>query len=121
MEEFRRKWQRGVDKKSEAYAVTELVVRNSGWLANKKLNQLRFTDIGVVVLGIEHTDGSYVGTPTGGELIRGEDKLIVYGSMDNLAALEKSSYDKNGEEKHQQLVAYNRAERLKSRDEQRGG
>ena len=117
VEEFRRQWQRETDNRIEGYAVTELVVRNEGWLANKRLDQLRFTEIGVVVLGIERNDESYIGSPTGSERIQGEDKLIIYGSQDNLAALEESRYDPNGEKKHLQLVAEKRAERLKQQEE----
>jgi Trk K+ transport system NAD-binding subunit len=113
VEAFRRQWQREADNRAEGYAVTELVVRKEGWLADKRLDQLRFTDIGVVVLGIERKEGLYVGSPTGSERIQGEDKLIVYGSQDNLAALEESRYDSDGEKKHLQLVAEKRAERLK--------
>jgi hypothetical protein len=68
-------------------------------------------------LGIERKEGSYVGSPTGSERIQGEDKLIVYGSQDNLAALEESRYDPDGEKKHLQLVAEKRAERLELQEE----
>ena len=117
VEAFKRQWQREADNRAEGYAVTELVVRKEGWLADKRLDQLRFTDIGVVVLGIERKGGSYVGSPTGSEGIQGEDKLIVYGSQDNLAALEESRYDPDGEKKHLKLVAEKRAERLKPQEE----
>ena len=53
VEVFKRKWQRAASNRAEGYAVTELVIRKEGWLAGKRLDQLRFTDIGVVVLGID--------------------------------------------------------------------
>jgi len=102
----------------EGYWVTELIVQLKGWLINKRLEELHLTDIGVIVLGIERVNGEFIGSPTGSHRILGEDKLIVYGSQDNLTAFEENRSDFDGEKKHQQFVKKKREDRLRNQKEE---
>lgn len=46
--------------------VAELDVEPDSWPAGRTLSKLRTRDEGVTVLGVEHADGAYLGTPDGG-------------------------------------------------------
>jgi K+/H+ antiporter YhaU regulatory subunit KhtT len=102
----------------EGYWITELIIRRAGWLTDKRLDELYLTDIGLVVLGIERVNGAFIGSPTGTDRIHGEDKLIVYGSKDNLTAFEETRSVPNGERKHQQYVKKKRENRLRKQKEE---
>lgn len=84
----------------EGYWVTELMIRVDGWLKEKRLEELYLTDIGVLVLGIERKNGTFIGSPTGRCRIQGGDKLLVYGSQQDLSSFEKVRSDPDGEAKH---------------------
>lgn len=116
VEDRRTQWRKEADRRGEGYAVTEMVVRQKGWLAGKRLDELRLGDVGVNVLGIKRANGEYVGSPTGSTRIRGEDTLVVYGSEHDIKSLEVTRHDPNGEEKHQAMVARRRAERQEAAD-----
>jgi Trk K+ transport system NAD-binding subunit len=112
VEERRMQWKREADRRGEGYCVTEMVIRQKGWLANKRLDELRLGDVGVIVLGIQRVNGEYIGSPVGSTRIRGEDKVIVYGSRENVEALDKTRAEPDGEEIHRKLAAERREERL---------
>lgn len=117
-EERRAQWRKEADRRGEGYAVTELVVKQQGWLAGKRLDELRLGDVGIIVLGIHRASGAYAGSPVGSTRLYGEDKMVVYGSQDNIVALDKSRGDPEGEEKHAQILAELRAERLKTEQDE---
>jgi K+/H+ antiporter YhaU regulatory subunit KhtT len=105
----------------EGYWVTELIVREEGWVSGKRLEELHLTDIGVIVLGIERTGKEYIGSPTGQCQILAGDKLLVYGSQENLANFEANRSDPDGEKRHRQYLEKNREDSLScgcAKDEQ---
>jgi hypothetical protein len=59
------------------YAIMELEVQNGNWLAEKRLEQLRLSDEGILVLGIAKPDGGYVGAPRGAATLKPKDILIM--------------------------------------------
>lgn len=70
------------------YVVAELNVSGEDWLAGRPLQDLRLRDEGVVVLGIEHPDGTYTGTPRGPVEIGDGDTLLLYGRADVIGNLD---------------------------------
>ena len=53
------------------YVVTELRVEADNWMAGRDLGSLSLREEGIVVLGIERADGSYLGVPRGDTTYRG--------------------------------------------------
>ena len=87
------------------YQVTQIEVEEDNWLANKKLKELRLTDEGIAVLGIERSDRIYIGAPYGNTCIYPGDTLIVYGRKAALVELDVRHEGIEGEEAHQKGVA----------------
>lgn len=76
------------------YRVVELPVEEGDWLAEKSLQQLKLTDEGVTVLGVQTLSGEYFGVPDGETVIRAGDTLLVYGrspSFERLAQRREGS------------------------------
>jgi hypothetical protein len=87
------------------YAVTELRVEPEGWLANRRLDELRLAQEGVLVLGIQRTNGEYLGAPRGETVVRGDDELVLYGRADVLTELDRRRRDASGEAAHRRAIA----------------
>jgi K+/H+ antiporter YhaU regulatory subunit KhtT len=104
----------------EAYSVTEILVESQDWLVGKRLEQLRLSDVGVNVLGIHRADGDFVGSPVGITYIRGEDKIIVYGSRASIIALDSSRSSEEGEVEHRKRVGDKWSPQKQASDERAG-
>lgn len=87
------------------YAVTELRVESQGWLANKRLDEVHLRDEGILVLGIQRSDRTYIGAPNGKTQICEGDLLIVYGREDALSQLDSRCSGSVGDQDHRQAVA----------------
>ena len=94
---------------SGEYAISELRVEPDDWLAEKPLKQLRLPSEGVIVLGINRADGTYLGAPRADTVARGGDVMIVYGNVDRLAELDQRRDDASGELRHVEAVADQKA------------
>ena len=69
------------------YVISKLQVHQGEWIAGNTLQQLALNREGVLVLGVERADGSYLGAPTGGTYLEEDDCLIVYGKQESLEQL----------------------------------
>jgi K+/H+ antiporter YhaU regulatory subunit KhtT len=87
------------------YEVMELAVEPEDWLAGRTLTELALRDEGVVVLGINRPDGSYVGAPTGSTLVGPGDTLVVYGRQTTLCELDRREAGAAGDRSHAEAVA----------------
>ena len=92
----------------DKYQVTKIEVEEDNWLANKKLKELRLTDEGIAVLGIERRDRIYIGAPYGNTYIYPGDTLIVYGRKTALVELDVRTEGIEGEQAHQRAVVIQR-------------
>jgi Trk K+ transport system NAD-binding subunit len=72
------------------YGLLELRVRAGDRLAWKSVDETRLDRSGVLVLGIERTDGEFDGAPAGPKLIRPGDTLILYGPPTRLEELHQA-------------------------------
>lgn len=87
------------------YSVMELAVQQTDWMSDRDLAELRLSDEGVLVLGIQRSDdGGYVGAPKGWTTVHAGDVLILYGHGDRLTELDRRSAGLFGEAAHQQAV-----------------
>lgn len=82
------------------YVVAELTVKAGDWLCDQSLSQLRLSDEGVLVLGIERPDGSYNGTPRGDTGLRAGDSLLLYGRQEVIASLDERRGGLEGNQEH---------------------
>ena len=85
---------------SRNYRVCELRVHENDWLANHRLIDLQLANEGVLVLGIERRDGSYVGAPRGQTRVEPGDLLILYGRGDALNDLDERQAGMEGNMHH---------------------
>ena len=72
---------------SSDYSVTRFTIRPGGRLDGHSIAELIPRVEGVVVLGIDHPDGTYVGAPPIATTLRAGDTLTVYGRDDVLKPL----------------------------------
>jgi TrkA-C domain len=90
------------------FSVIEMRVRPDEWLADKTLAELNLRSEGALVLGIERTDGSYVGAPRGPTAVRPGDLLIVYGRTSRLKELDRRPAGSDGDRAHREAVGSQR-------------
>lgn len=90
------------------YAVMELQVQADDWLADRTLAELGLRDEGVLVLGIQPTDGGYVGAPTRNTRLVPGDTVVLYGRDKKLADLDQRGRKMSGELAHQDAIAEQR-------------
>jgi K+/H+ antiporter YhaU regulatory subunit KhtT len=87
------------------YGIAELTVQANDWLAGKTLGELKLRDEGVVVLGILHDDGSYLGVPRGETQVEPQDTLILYGRSSQLGDLDRRRAGSEGDQSHHEAVS----------------
>jgi len=87
------------------YTVTETQVQPKDWVAEKTLGELDLTGEGVLILGIQKPDGTYIGAPTGKTKIGGKDSMILYGRQEALAELDRRRAGHRGDAAHEKAVA----------------
>ncbi|MFC1597086.1 TrkA C-terminal domain-containing protein [Planctomycetota bacterium] len=85
---------------AKGYAVLELQVQTGDWLADKTLAELDLPHEGVLVLGIQRSDATYIGAPVGSTRVCEEDTLIVYGTISRLEELDQRRAGRAGVEAH---------------------
>lgn len=86
------------------YNVKEIHVREGDWLSGKNLRTCYLPEEGITVLGINRSDGSYVGGPKGDTEVYPGDTLILYGKAEKLQQLDKRRADRAGDQAHYQAV-----------------
>ena len=82
------------------YVVSELRLRRGDWLTGHTLDQLRLSNEGVLVLGIEKPNGDYIGAPRGHTCLDEDDCLILYGRQESLVDLDERRAGMEGNIKH---------------------
>jgi hypothetical protein len=94
----------GLLRLSGDYAVVELEVRGDDWLCGRQLAALNLTDEGVLVLGIEKADGTYLGAPRGKTQLAEGDTAILYGPQETLSGLDRRRLGTAGDREHREAV-----------------
>jgi uncharacterized protein with PhoU and TrkA domain len=72
------------------WGLLELRIRAGDRFAWKSVDDTRLDRCGVLVLGIERTDGEFDGAPAGPKLIRPGDVLILYGPPTRLEEIHRT-------------------------------
>lgn len=90
---------------SGEYAVAEVEIESGeGWMVGRQLKELRLSDEGVLVLGVERTAGDYIGAPRGDVEISAGDTLLLYGARPRLRELSERPRDIEGQAAHYTAV-----------------
>lgn len=84
------------------YQISELQVRQDDWIAGKPLSALGLREEGIIVLGINRIDGTYIGAPNGSTLIKEDDVLIIYGRANVIKQLDRRSAGFIGDLEHRE-------------------
>ncbi|NOK57505.1 MAG: potassium transporter TrkA [Chloroflexi bacterium AL-W] len=87
-----------------SYRLIELHINEKDWLANRTLAEAKLRDEGVVVLGVHRKNGVYLGVPDGTTIMQPKDRLIVYGRVHVLAALDQRRDGYEGDAEHHQAT-----------------
>jgi hypothetical protein len=102
---------------AQDYRLVELLVDSDDWLAGRSLGEVKLRDEGIVVLGIERSDGTYIGVPKGEVRIVPDDTVILYGREGALDALDARRAGMRGEHHHEQAVEQQRRIAADEQDE----
>lgn len=97
------------------YAVAELLVEDSDWIAGRPLGAVTLRDEGVVVLGVHRPGGAYIGAPDGDTAIRAGDVLTLYGREDRVCELDRRARGADGDAAH--AAAVHEQEELEAEEE----
>ncbi|WP_197524801.1 TrkA C-terminal domain-containing protein [Botrimarina hoheduenensis] len=89
---------------SNGYAVSEMLVESTDWLAGKCLADLWLSDEGILVLGIRSSAGAFHGSPRGGDIVSASDTLILYGDLENIEELDRRRAGRAGDKEHSHAV-----------------
>lgn len=86
------------------WTIDELKVEPGDWIAGRNLGELDLRHEGILVLGIERSDGDYVGTPHGRDVVQADDTLVLYGQRRRIAELDMRTREA-GDRAHAQAIA----------------
>lgn len=87
----------GLLRLTEDWVVGEIQVEDGDWICDVPIAELRLTDEGVLVLGIERADGRWVGAPKSDASLHTGDLVLLYGRTDTLTRLDERKRDVEGE------------------------
>jgi len=91
------------------FTISEIQVNDDDWLADKTLAELELGREGVLVLGIQHVDGTYSGTPTGDSRIHPGETLLLYGRERLLEELDARRSGPEGDRAHREAIVAQQA------------
>lgn len=87
------------------FAVTEMKVSKSDWLANKTLIELNLPQEGILVLGISRENGKeYIGAPTAETQVQPGDNLVLYGPIEGAEKLTRRRAGRKGDAERRSAV-----------------
>ena len=86
------------------YRISQIGIDKNHWLCDKSLKEVRLNDEGIIILGINRIDGTYLGAPGAGTHIRENDSLTIYGRGETMNRLEKRTKTKRGDKDHDRMV-----------------
>ncbi len=86
------------------FTISEIQINDGDWLADKTLAELELGSEGVLVLGIQHGDGTYSGTPTGEARIHPGETLLLYGREPLMEELDTRRSGPAGDRAHREAI-----------------
>lgn len=90
---------------TDEYRLVDMLLEQDDWVVGRKLRNTRLRDEGIVVLAIERSNGTFLGTPQGDTELKEDDRIIVYGRVEALKRLDERRKGFPGEVSHEEAVA----------------
>jgi hypothetical protein len=90
------------------WRVVELGVDSGDWITDRPLRDLDLPHQGVLVLGIQRGDGTYLGAPTGDTCLHESDTVLLYGREAVLADIDARPKGRSGEAARRRTAAEHR-------------
>ena len=103
----------------DEYGVSRFRVREGDWITGKQLLDAGLVDEGLLVLGIDRAEGTFLGAPPADVEVRVGDELVVFGSTARVSELGARAMGERGNVAHVEAVA-ERRERANQEREQAG-
>ena len=91
-------------KLPDDYHIVELQVRKGDWVEGRTLADCNVREEGITVLGIDRSDGTYLGAPNSETMVLSNDTLILYGREGAIKKLDVRRKGKKGDKEHQAAV-----------------
>lgn len=86
------------------FKISEKLIGEHDWMANKTLSALNLRSEGLIVLGIDRKGSDYVGSPNGNALIMPKDVITVYGKSEVIRSVFERRQDSKAGFEHQVFV-----------------
>lgn len=86
------------------FKVSEKLIAEADWMANKTLKELNLRQEGIIVLGIDRHETDYLGSPNGTVVILAKDVITVYGKAAVIKSVFERKKDYKAEQEHQAFV-----------------
>ncbi len=105
---------------SRGFSIGQFKVRRNSWLANRKLEELRLRDEGVLVLGIHRKCKDkmvFLGAPRGDVVIKPGDTIVCYGPDEVIKKLSHRIKGKRGDREHREAVKMERIREMEEKME----
>lgn len=90
---------------SGKYGISEWLVEEGDWAANQTLSESKLREEGLLVLGVERKDHTYLGAPNGSTKVVPGDTLILYGRQNDLQELARRKKGASGNIEHNEAIA----------------
>lgn len=87
-----------------SYSVRELEVHSGDWIEGKPLSESELHEEGITVLGIHRESGDYVGVPRGETKVCAGDRLILYGTEEDIGELSVRRHGPGGDAEHREAI-----------------
>ena len=87
----------GLLRLADNWVVAELEVEEDDWLCDSPLCELELPEEGLLVLGIDRTDGRWVGAPSGRTSLHAGDTVVLYGTQEVIDRLDHRHRGVEGE------------------------
>lgn len=86
------------------YRIAEMEVEESDWISGRTLGEASLRDEGIVVLGVHHAGGDYLGVPKGDYEPVAGDRLVIYARADTLENFSDRDRGRSGDRQHHTAV-----------------
>ncbi len=103
----------------DQYGVSRFRVKEGDWITGKCLHEAGLVDEGLLVLGIERTEGTFLGAPPAEVEMRVGDELVVFGPTTRVSELDARVVGERGDLAHVEAIAEH-LERTSQEREQAG-
>lgn len=103
----------------DGYTIASMRVTADSWLEGRTLVELDLPDEGVLVLGIQKEDGSYLGAPRGRYPVQRGDTLVLYGLSHRLSQIKSRGQGEQGS-RARKVAEREHTEELIRQDEEEG-